>query len=294
MSVACLQDEAAQPGEPPASPTPGSNGRLSLDKIALAMSPMRALLGAGRNLVRSRSGAAAPAADGSVAAPSSAAAAAAGKATAGLRSPLPSPIRGMLQSGRRKPAHASSASSSLFAAAQWKPGAGNDAATSSSTGSAGGSSASNSGAGCTSGSGCGAPKGIDSASFMRMCSMGPNTVLGSGLCSQVSSAANADTGGADCSGNSGATHAAVAVAAAGLQAKRLPALPCGPGSEEQAAAGRKQQLALLNRYPSAPDPGPFLALSPVRSAVKCAGMCPAPIPIDRAGSQGMRGVWLKV
>jgi hypothetical protein len=257
---------------------------------------MRALLGVGRNVLRSRSGAAAPAAYGSVAVPNKPPA----SVTTGfnLRSPLASPIRGLLQGNRRRPAHANSASS-LFAAAHWKPGVipgadiGSCAAnTSSNRASAspqcvGPASAGSEGC-CNSG-----PKGMDCASFMRACSMGPNTVLGAGLCSNSSTTAGIPGG---CGSSAGGTPAAAAVAAVGQHAKGLPAHACGPGgSGEQAhAAGHKQQLALLNRYPSAPDPGPLLALSPARGVSKGAGIPPAPVPMDRTGSNGVRGVWLKV
>jgi hypothetical protein len=303
---------------------PSSSSRISLDRIALAMSPMRVLLGAGRNLVRSRSGAAAPVADGSVAVPRSSSVAVAPPSKASpatltgfnLRSPLPSPIRGLLQSGRRKPAATSSASTSLFAAAQWRPAASPAAANATcSTGSASSStrvgcsagSSHSTGADCGAGSGCdGGRKGLDAAAFMRVCSIGPNTVLGAGLCSSSQNSSTApglagETAGsgnaASTSSSTGSPHAAAAVAAVGPHAKRhMGALACGPGgSGEQAAGGRKQQLALLNRYPSAPDPGPLLALSPVRGVPKPGGIPPAPVvPIDRAGSQGVRGVWLKV
>lgn len=295
----CMQDEAAPSGpsdEAPGSPNPtSSSSRPSLDRIALAMSPMRALLGAGRNVLRSRSGAAAPTADGSVVLPSKPPA----SVTTGfnLRSPLASPIRGLLQGNRRRPAQANSASS-LFAAAQWKPGVipGADI----------GSCADNTSSNCASASpqcvgpasagseGCcnSGPKGMDCASFMRACSMGPNTVLGAGLCSNNSTAAGVPGEGGS---SAGSTPAAAAAAAVGQHAKGLPAPACGRGgSGEQAHAAGRKPVTLLNRYPSAPDPGPPLALSPARGVPKGVGIPPAPVPMDRTGSNGMRGVWLKV
>jgi len=294
----CVQDLSVAPADPSSSPPPlSSSSRLS----ALAMSPMRALLGAGRNLVRSRSGAAAPAADGSSAAVSKRDSSHSMSALT-LRSPLPSPIKGLLQPSRRKPAQ--SASASLFAAAQWKP---SDVPMSEPQCRTAGSSTCSSSVRfsgtCTSSarssSSISAPKGLDSSSFLRACSMGPNVVLGAGLCSQGSSteeglpaAESACTG--TCS-TSTSGLAAAAVAAVGLHAQQLPVTACGAGGNSRSsAAGRQQQLALLNRYPSAPDPGPLLALSPVRDAANCTGVPPLAVSLEKHGSQGMRGVWLRV
>jgi hypothetical protein len=86
------------------------------------------------------------------------------------------------------------------------------------------------------------------------------------------------------------------MAAVGQHTKGLPAHSCGPGGTGQQphAAGRKQQVALLNRYPSVPDPGPLLALSPARGMSKGVGIPSAPVPMDRAGPNDMRDVWLRV
>jgi hypothetical protein len=130
--------------------------------------------------------------------------------------------------------------------------------------------------------------------------MGPNVVLGAGLCNTTTSStvqglsdAGAGPSMVSCSGSS---TAVAAVAAMGQQpSRRTPALAGngGSGEHQQDPVGHKQQLALLNRYPSAPDPW-LLALSPVRGVPKGAGMPPASAPADRAASQGMRGMWLKV
>lgn len=134
--------------------------------------------------------------------------------------------------------------------------------------------------------------------------MGPNVVLGAGLCSHGSNSTSGLPAEAGCSssssaGCSGSSHTAAAVAAVGPHARQLPALgghgPSGGRSDEQQAYTRgKQQLALLNRYPSAPDPGPLLALSPVRSVgSKSTGMPPLALPPTDKQSV-VRGAWLKV
>jgi hypothetical protein len=104
-------------------------------------------------------------------------------------------------------------------------------------------------------------------------------------------------------------HAACDAAAA---ADEVPAKPphaaaaAGVSGEQRNAAGRKQQLMMLSRYPSAPDPQLLMALSPVHPAHKnaFAHMRGVPVftgtprvaaapPLDK-GIHGMRGMWLKV
>jgi hypothetical protein len=236
--------------------------------------------------VRSRSGAAPPPTPDGSAVPSTVPA---GSRTPtqpvvgfSMRSPLPSPIRGLLQTHRRKPSHTSSASS-LFAAAQWKPGVAS-AGTSCASGS-GSVGASPQCSGCVSSS-CGVSKGMDCMTLIGACSMGPN--MGAGLCSEGSSTAHGQA-----ESQAGCRHAAAALVAAGAHAKQPLAYGCagaGGSGELRSAAGQKQQLA---RYPSAPDPGLLLALPPACTIAK--GMPPpVPVSLERSGSSGMRGMWLKV
>lgn len=116
--------------------------------------------------------------------------------------------------------------------------------------------------------------------------MGPN--MGAGLCSEGSSTAHGQA-----EKQAGSRHAAAALIPVGAHAKQPLAYDragAGGSGELRSAAGQKQQLA---RYPSAPDPGLLLALPPACAIAK--GMPPpAPVCLERSGSSGMRGMWLKV
>jgi hypothetical protein len=289
----CLLQEPVllpAPSDPPSSPPPS---RVSM----LAASPVRALLlGAGRHLMRQRSGGNAPS-DG---VPGTRTTSVRRSSFSLMRSPLPraaagSPIRGLsLLQGRRRVPPPAPASASLFAAAQWKPAAGQGSLASA--------------ASVCSSSG-GPPAALSKASSSDCSPSIMSAFGGHSSCGSISSSIAADRTGSQpltvtaSRSSSGAVADAAAVEAPhGHQQCAGAASPhSASGGSQHLGSGRSRAL-FLSRTPSAPDPGPLLVAGspPVRHGSGAARAAPSgggdAVADQRppSGLQSMRCVWLKV